>query len=220
VSHAPPPRPALDAIYGQFLEDENAAQFIRAVSCRYTLATLVRLMQHEHYATRRAAALAISFLGDYSHNAVLGEALHDSDRGVRMLADSGIRELWRRDGNEDQRSRLSELIRLNTSGLFEEALAAAGAFIAGAPWFAEGWNQRAIALFALCRYEEAANDCHQTLELNPYHFPAAVGMAHCYLELDEPFAALECFRRALALNRDLEEVRVQIDYLERTLEGK
>jgi tetratricopeptide (TPR) repeat protein len=45
-------------------------------------------------------------------------------------------------------------------------------------------------------------------------------MAHSYLEMEDPFAALECFRRALALNPDLEEVRVQISYLERTLEGK
>ena len=45
-------------------------------------------------------------------------------------------------------------------------------------------------------------------------------MAHCYLEFDEPVAALENFRRALRLNPDLEDVRVQIEYLQRALEGK
>jgi hypothetical protein len=45
-------------------------------------------------------------------------------------------------------------------------------------------------------------------------------MGHCYLEMDDPFAALECFRRAVKLNPDLEDVRAQIDYLQRTLEGK
>jgi hypothetical protein len=45
-------------------------------------------------------------------------------------------------------------------------------------------------------------------------------MGHCYLQLDEPFAALENFRRALALNPDLEEVRGQIGLIERALEGR
>ena len=85
---------------------------------------------------------------------------------------------------------------------------------------AEAWNRRAVAQFALKRFAAAANDCHQTLELNAYHFGSAVGMAHCYLQLDEPFAALENFRRALALNPDLEDIRGHVDLLERTLEGK
>ena len=81
------------------------------------------------------------------------------------------------------------------------------------------WNQRAIAYFHLRRCDESANDCHQTLELNPYHFGAADGMAHCYLEMNDAFAALECFRRALRLNPDMEGVRVQVEYLQRSLEG-
>jgi tetratricopeptide (TPR) repeat protein len=178
------------------------------------------LLMHGGYVSRRAAAFAITFLGDYSHNAVLGEALRDQDRGVRMLADNGIRQLWRRDGNTAQQLRLAELMRMNTSGLYDECLPAVSEFLEESPWFAEAWNQRAIALFALKRFDESANDCHQTLELNPYQFAAAIGMAHCYLEMEEPIAALECFRRAILLNPDLEEVRVQIDYLERTLEGK
>lgn len=214
------PRPALELRYARFLQDENTAEFIRAVSQQYTLPSLVRLISGGNYVSRRAAAFAIAFLGDYSHNSVLGDALHDDDRGVRMLADNGIRQLWRRDGNAAQQRRLAELIRMNVSALYEECLEAVKEFIEEAPWFAEAWNQQAIARFALEQFEESANDCHQTLELNPYHFPAVVGMAHSYLEMEDPFAALECFRRALALNPDLEEVRVQISYLERTLEGK
>jgi hypothetical protein len=38
--------------------------------------------------------------------------------------------------------------------------------------------------------------------------------------MQEGFAALECFRRALRLNPDLEDVRVQVDYLARTLEER
>jgi tetratricopeptide (TPR) repeat protein len=214
------PRPALEAIYHLFLETENSAAFVRAVSQRYTLSTLCRLAGGGSNVSRRAAVLGLSFLGDYRQNAVLGRALGDRDRGVRMLADNGIRELWRRQGNIAEQKQLELLSRLNSSGLYAECLPAASEFIEESPCIAEGWNQRGIAHFALEHFEDAANDCHQTLELNPYHFGAAVGMGHCYLEMDEPFAALECFRRAIHLHPDLEEVRAQIDYLQRTLEGK
>jgi tetratricopeptide (TPR) repeat protein len=136
------------------------------------------------------------------------------------LADSGIRQLWRRDGNARQRAELARICRLNNNEQYREAIREAGALIDDAPQFAEIWNQRAIGYFAQQKFEDAANDCHQTLELNPYHFGAAVGMAHCYLHLDEPIAALENFHRALRLNPDLEDVKAQIEMIQRALEGR
>ena len=61
-------------------------------------------------------------------------------------------------------------------------------------------------------------DCQQALERNPYHFPAAIGMGHCHLELFDAVAALEGFRLALSINPDMENVRAQVGYLQRTLE--
>jgi tetratricopeptide (TPR) repeat protein len=190
------------------------------VSQRYTIGTLERLAEYGRTASRRAAALAISLVGTYESNSVLGRALRDRDRCVRLIAENGIRDLWMRDGSEEQQSRLKVLVRLNSSQQFAEAAEAADELIDEAPWFAEAWNQRAIAYFQLDRFEDSANDCHQALEINPYHFGAAVGMAHCYLQLNDAFAALECFRRALNLNPDMEEIRSQADQLERMLEGK
>lgn len=214
------PRPAIEKIYHRYLDDGNAAALVRSVAERYTFATLARLAEFGNHLSRRASVLAVSYLGDYAQNAILGRALHDRDRGVRMIADNGIRQLWRRDGNIRQRERLAALCRLVQNELYEEAIEAAGALIDEAAWIAEAWNQRGIALFALQEFEASANDCHQTLELNAYHFGAAVGIAHCYLEMNDPFAALESFRRALRLNPDLEDVRVQIDSLQRALKGK
>jgi tetratricopeptide (TPR) repeat protein len=215
-----PRRTALERLYHQYLETENTAAFIRGVSQRYLPGTLERLALGGGHVLRRAAVMAVGFLGDYSHNAILGRALNDHDRGVRLLADSGIRQLWRRDGNPRQRQLLARICRLNQNDQFAETIHAATELIDEAAHFAEAWNQRAVAHFALARFEDAANDCHQTLELNPYHFGAAVGMGHCYLQLDEPLAALENFRRALAINPDMEEVRAQIHELRRTIEGR
>ena len=215
-----PRRPALERLYHRYLETEDTAAFIKAVAEHYLLSTLARLASGGNHVSRRAAIMAVGFLGDYSHNAVLGRALTDRDRGVRLLADSGIRQLWRRDGNRSQQDRLWRICRLNQNNQYAESIHEASALIDEAPWMAETWNQRAVGYFASQKFEDAANDCHQTLELNAYHFGAAVGLAHCYLHLDEPFAALENFRRALKLNPDLEDVRGQIEMLERSLEGK
>ena len=213
-------RCVLETLYHRYLRSENTAGFVKAVAERYTLGTLSRLALGGNQVVRRAATMAVGFLGDYRQNAILGRALSDSDRGVRLLADSGIRQLWRRDGNRRQQDMLARLCRLNQNDQYEQSIVAATELIDQAAHFAEAWNQRAVAYFALQQFEDAANDCHQTLELNAYHFGALVGMGHCYLQLEEPVAALENFRRALVLNPDLEDVRGRIEKLERTLEGK
>ena len=170
------------------------------------------------HVTAVARGDGIGFLGSYESNAVIGRALTDSDRGVRMLAENGIRELWCRDGSNAQRQKLQVILRMNASRQFDEAVQLSTEMIDEAPWFAELWNQRAIAYFHLQNFEESANDCHQTLELNPYHFGAACGMAYCYLELSDAMAALECFHRALKLNPSMEGVRAQAQFVQRSLE--
>lgn len=212
--------PSLDKLYQYYLTDEDSAAFIRGVSLRYTVATLQRLAENGRRISRRAAILAIGFVGDFGCNSILGKALLDDDRGVRVLAENGIRNLWYRGGTDSQSKQLRIIVRLNTCEQYEQAIELADELIKDAPAFAEAWNQRAIAYYHLEHYHKSAEDCKQALEFNPYHFAGAVGMAHCYLELNDGFAALECFRRALKLNEDMEGVRAQVEYLQRTLEGK
>lgn len=210
--------PLLHTLYVRFLDDENTAGFVAAVSAHYTLSTLERLALDGGHFVRRGAVSALGFLAGYASNAVLGQALRDPDHEVRLLAEQAIREVWCRDGNADQRHELAILMRLNQSHCFHDAIERATRLIADTPGFAEAWNQRAIAWFQLREFDAAANDCHQTLELNPYHFGAAVGLAHCYLELGEGLAALDGFRRAVEINPNLESVRGQIEFLQRALE--
>lgn len=210
--------PLIDRFYLRYLEDENSANFIASVSRHYLASTLERLALGGQRLSRRGAVLALGFVGSYEANPVLGRALKDSDRVVRVLAENSIREVWCRDGSEPQRQQLAIVIRLNHGYQFEEALEMASLLIQQAPRLAEAWNQRAIAHYRLGQFELAANDCQQTLELNPCHFGSIVGMAHCYLEVGDGFAALECFRRAVEVNPGLEAVRGQIEFLERALE--
>jgi tetratricopeptide (TPR) repeat protein len=210
-------RPLLIRFFRHYLADEDSARFIDEVSRHYTICTLERLAEFGSRTTRRGATLAIGYLGNYQSNQALGRRMNDEDRSVRLLAENGIRELWCRDGNNQQRNWLQRIMRLNRSSQYNAAITEGTALIEEAPWFAEAWNQRAIGHYYLSHYRDAANDCHQTLELNPYHYAAAVGMAHCYLEMDEARAALECFRRAIKLNPDLEDVRTRISFLRQSL---
>lgn len=213
-------RPALVRLYHEYLESEDTAAFVQSVGERYLLSTLERLAIGGNHVVRRAAIMAVGFLGDGSHSPTLGRALNDRDRGVRLLADSGIRQLWRRHGSREQQDRLARICRLNQNEQYAEAIGEASDLIHDAPSFAEAWNQRAVGHFAQRQFEAAARDCHQALELNPYHFGAAVGLAHCYLYEEDPLLALQYFRQALALNPGLEDVRGQIELLNRTLEGR
>jgi tetratricopeptide (TPR) repeat protein len=209
--------PVLVNYYNRYLSNNDCAMFVKRVGRRYSNATLERLLTVGDYVTRRAAALALSLLGEYESNAALGRALVDRDRGVRMIADSGIRELWCRVGNHKQREALRRVTELNEERRHDEAAQLASRLIQEAPWIAEAWYQRGISYYHLGQYDAAIRDCHQAIEINPYHFSAAAGMGQCYLLQDNPVAALESFRRALRLNPGLEEVRAQVVRLQRSL---
>jgi len=209
--------PALHGYYHNYLESQDAVRFSRQVAHHYSVGTLERLAVQGDRMARRAAVLAIGLLGDFNANATLGRALHDDDRGVRMLAESGIRQLWCRIGTTELRTELEAVIELTTTGRFDEAIEQASRLIEQAPWISEGWNQRALALFGMGRFSESIHDCTQALETNPYHFGAATGMGQCHMKLRNRPQALECFRRALRLNPNLEGVRAHVLYLQRTL---
>ena len=219
MSTDPARPPFLLVLYQQYLDHQESANFARKVSNVYTTGTLERLARHAGREVRRAAVLALGFLGDYSANHTLGCALLDEDRTVRTIAENGIRTIWARAGSEAERQELGVIIRLNAAQLPKLALVRATKLIERAPWFAEAWHQRAAAQAALGRLVESIRDCHQALEINPYHFVAATSMGQAYLQLENPVSALECFRRALRLNPGLEGVRAQVVRLTRMVEG-
>lgn len=212
--------PLIASLYARYLEDRDAPAYVQKLQSHYTQGTLERLATHPGREIRRAAVLALGLVGDYESNAAMGRALVDEDRNVRMLADNGIRSVWVRAGNPSHRQQLAIITRLTAAQRYEEAVRRATKLIEQAPWFAEAWNQRAIAQFSLGRYAESVRDCHETLEINPYHFGAAAGMGQSYVRLGNHASALEAFRRALRLNPDLEGVRVQVVRLAKLVEGK
>ncbi|MEM6331010.1 MAG: tetratricopeptide repeat protein [Planctomycetota bacterium] len=220
MNHRSDCAPVIVEYYQAYLDDQDSAEFIKNVARRYTCATLERIAQSGERCGRRAAVLALGYMGDYTSNSVMGRSLVDRDRGVRTLAENGIRDLWCRAGSREQRLTLRNIVRLNQTKEPAEAARIATDLIHDSPWIAEAWCQRGTAYYHLGEYDAAIRDCHQALELNPYHFTAAAGMGQCYLLQDNPVAALEAFRRALRLNPSMEEVRAQVIRLQRALKGQ
>jgi tetratricopeptide (TPR) repeat protein len=212
--------PVLINFYHEYLDNQDSARFVRDVTRRYSCATLERILVEGDRIARRGSALALGYMGDYSCNSVMGRALVDRDRGVRTIAENGIREVWCRVGSREQRLALRTVIRLNQTKRYEESVSIASSLIHESPWIAEAWCQRGTAYYHLGQYDASIRDCHQALEINPYHFTAAAGMGQCYLLQDDPASALESFRRALRLNPGLEEVRAQVIQLQRSIKGE
>ncbi|MEL7500475.1 MAG: tetratricopeptide repeat protein [Planctomycetota bacterium] len=211
--------PMLDKFYQQFLTEENSADFIQSVARTYNLATLERLAQYGTRSTRRGAILAIGFLGSFDNNETVGRALNDTDRAVRMLADHGIRQIWQRQGTPGQQSLLQRIYRLVDESKMDDVIDETTLLIRSNPELGEAWSQRAIAYCAEGDFDAAIVDCREALNCNRFHFPAAIGLAHCCLNLDEVSGALAGFRLALNINPELDGVRRQVMKLERMLES-
>lgn len=207
--------PLLDRYYQRYLDDEDTANLIRCVSAHYSIGTLCRLAVYGRTISRRASVLMLGFTGSYSENEVMGRAMSDSDRAVRMLADHGIRDIWGRQGSPSQQGQLKQLYQLINKSFIDDAILLANELIIQNPEIGEAWSQRAIAFSVQGDFVAAIEDCCEALNKNRYHFPAAIGMGHCCLQLDDIGGALSAFRLALQINPDLEGVRTQVYQLER-----
>ena len=177
------------------------AAFEEGVRARYTDGTLLRLLGSPDARSRRAAVLALGLTAAPAVVPAVAGALHDDDKQVRRFAADALWELWFRGGTEAQNARLR---RAASEPDAAKAKAALDALALDAPEFAEVLNQRAIWHYKKGDYSRAALDCEATLQLNPHHFGAAAGLGQCQMKLNRPRAALRAFRRALAINPDLD----------------
>jgi tetratricopeptide (TPR) repeat protein len=208
--------PVLLKYYSAYLDDLNSATYIASVTQSYYPATLERLAEHGSVHQRRAAILAITFVGDYNCNTTMGRALWDPDRGVRMIAEDGISEIWLREGTEATQIALRRLSSLNCAQRYDDAIELAKQIIDESPSVAESHHQLASAHFMMDDFPATLGAAAQAVELNPYHFPALSMMGKSYLQLGQTTLALGCFERALRLNPNREDYRVHISRLRRS----
>jgi tetratricopeptide (TPR) repeat protein len=169
---------------------------------------------------RQRAAVGLAQLGRMDDVPVLLAKLRDPDEGVRAIADRAIWVIWSRSGNAATDTVFLEGVTQMNAGQLAEAIATFSRVIAMAPEFAEAWNKRATVYFLIGEFERSLKDCDEVIKRNPDHFGALAGYGQIYMRLNDYERALEYFKRALALNPNLDGVEFQVRLLERVLEER
>ena len=191
-------------------------EFRELAETRYSEGTLCRILaSSEDPPARRAAAFALGFVGTMRSNDIVAIALRtDSDDRVRRFAIDSLWEIWFRGDIAEHGRELRLALSLNDSA---QQLAALADVIGMYPEFAEAYNQRAIVWFRRGQYAKSAEDCEETLRLNPHHFGAAAGLGQCHLRMNRPHAALRSLALALDLNPTLNHLAETIQSLRQSL---
>lgn len=144
-------------------------------------------------------------------------ALRDPHPELRPLAEEAIWVVWSRSGDVEIDRLFEQGIDEMNSGRPKESIATFTRIIERKPDFAEGWNKRATVYFAVGDFERSLADCAEVLERNPVHFGALAGCGRIYLQTGEYEKALDYFKRALAVNPNLDGVAFDAQLLERVI---
>jgi len=88
------------------------------------------------------------------------------------------------------------------------------------PKYVEAWNRRATVFFLKRDYGSALSDLTQVLAREPRHFGALNGLGAIMMDIGNDKAALEAYRRALAIDPHLKGVADKVKTLTDKLEGR
>jgi tetratricopeptide (TPR) repeat protein len=146
--------------------------------------------------------------------------LRDPNPELRDLAEQAIWVVWSRSGDERIDKLFEQGIDEMSSGQVKESIATFSRIIELKPDFAEGWNKRATIHFLAGDLQSSLKDCAEVIKRNPQHFGALAGYGQIYLQLGEFDKARDYFKRALAVNPNLDGVSFNLQMLDRLLEGQ
>lgn len=146
--------------------------------------------------------------------------LADDDPEVREEAATAIWLIWGRSGDAAIDRRYARGVAQMQSGDVQAALATFTDIVRRKPAFTEGWNKRATVWFLLGENEKSLRDCEEVFKRNPRHFGALSGAGQIHLQLGHHEQALHYFKRALAVNPNLDTIEAVIPVLEEHLRQK
>ncbi len=166
---------------------------------------------------RQRGAVWLAQLGGMDDVPVLLAKLRDPDEAVREIAERAIWVLWSKSGDPQTDALFRTGIAQINAGELKEGIVTFTRVIERAPDFAEGWNKRATLYFLVGDFERSLKDCDEVIKRNPNHFGVLAGYGQIYANLNEYEKALDYFKRALAVNPNLDGVEFQMRLLERVL---
>jgi tetratricopeptide (TPR) repeat protein len=134
--------------------------------------------------------------------------------------ESRIWALWLAAGGDTSNLLMGRVKTAMEKKELDVALKLLNAIIDLKPDFVEAWNRRATIYFNNKDYVSAIEDIHEVLAREPRHFGALSGLGTIMQELGNDKAALEAYRRALAVHPKLEKVPELVQKLTEKVEGR
>ena len=169
---------------------------------------------------RREAASRLGEVGTMADMNVLVRTLRDPDDETRDRAEQAMWGIWARSGDAAIDALYQTGIEQMNAGELQQAIATFTRIIERKPDFAEGWNKRATLYYLVGDMRKSLADCDEVIKRNPYHFGALSGYMLIYVHLEYYDRALEYSRKALEINPNLQNVRENMELLERLLKER
>jgi len=88
------------------------------------------------------------------------------------------------------------------------------------PFYAEGWNKRAMVHFMKKEYEKTLETLRHALALDPKHFQALHGLALTLQEIGDRSCALQAYRVLLRNHPQFSQAKEAIKELDRQVNGQ
>ena len=211
------------SIHGWILAAVLAVGFVAcgaAGAAPLTRAQALAALEQPQAARRLEGVVRLAAIGIGGDADRLMARLFDDDPQVREEAAAAIWQVWGRSGDAAiDRLYVRGLAQMQ-SGDVQAALATFTEVVRRKPAFAEGWNKRATIFFLIGENEKSLRDCDEVFKRNPKHFGALSGAGQIHLQLGHPEQALHFFKRALAINPNLEGLADTIPILEERVRPK
>lgn len=131
-----------------------------------------------------------------------------------------IERLWHYSGSATADLLVDRAIAAGQANDQELAMKLLDAAVLLQPDFADAWNRRAFLYFLKNDYKRALGDLRRVLALEPNHFRALEGLAQVLRSIGEKKAALDAYKKLLAVHPQAAGAKEAVDELTLEVEGQ
>jgi tetratricopeptide (TPR) repeat protein len=128
--------------------------------------------------------------------------------------------LWLGSGSDTANLLMTRVKKAIDGEDYDLAIRLLDAIIEIRPKYVEAWNRRATVFFLKRDYGSALLDLRQVLASEPRHFGALAGLGAIMQDIGDDKAALEAYRRALAIDPHLKGVSEKVKTLTDKVDGR
>jgi tetratricopeptide (TPR) repeat protein len=128
--------------------------------------------------------------------------------------------LWLASGSDTSNLLMTRVKKAIDAEDYDLAVRLLDAVIEIRPKYVEAWNRRATVFFLKRDYGSALSDLTQVLSREPRHFGALAGLGAIMQDIGNDKAALDAYRRALAIDPYLKGIADKVKTLTDKVEGR